>query len=147
MDKAYNQTWLIYNEFSQITPLPLAWDTSTHAPGPSVDSGNLPDTTRAGALAVYNNLNGLAKNTSGYASSPIWGVVDGPFKLTFAGVSLLSPALFADLPEGKRPLAPLLRQAIAQGRVTAEYLTGPWVDVGTPERLRELDRAIVEGRV
>ncbi len=82
MNKAYNPTWLIYNEFSQITPMPLAWDTTTSALGPTTDNGNLPDTTPAGASAVYTNLNGLAKNTSSYASSPIWAVVDGPFKLT-----------------------------------------------------------------
>ncbi|WP_439520563.1 nucleotidyltransferase family protein [Hydrogenophaga sp.] len=36
------------------------------------------------------------------------------------------------------PLAPLLRQAMDAGRVSAELYTGPWVDVGTPERLKEL---------
>jgi peptide/nickel transport system substrate-binding protein len=81
MDKAYNPTWLVYNEFSQITPLPLAWDTTTHSLGPTADNGHLPDTTTAGAMAVYKNLDGLAKDTSSYTTSPIWGVVDGPFKL------------------------------------------------------------------
>jgi len=61
---------------------------------------------------------------------------------TFAGVSVLSPQLFAALPVGKAPLAPLLRQAIAQGLVTAEHHAGAWVDVGTPERLTELDLAL-----
>ena len=82
INKAYNPTWLLYNELSQITPMPLAWDTTTSALGPTTDNGNLPDTTPAGASAVYTNLNGLAKNTGSYASSPIWAVVDGPFKLT-----------------------------------------------------------------
>ena len=53
---------------------------------------------------------------------------------------MLSPQLFAALPVGKAPLAPLLRQAIAQGLVTAEHHAGAWVDVGTPERLAELDQ-------
>ena len=63
----------------------------------------------------------------------------GEEKYTFAGVSVLSPKLFADLPAGKAPLAPLLRQAIAEQLVTGEYHTGAWVDVGTPERLQALD--------
>ncbi len=67
---------------------------------------------------------------------------DGEEKYTFAGVSLLSPRLFAHLPTGKAPLAPLLRQAIANGQVTGEYFAGTWVDVGTPERLADLDAVI-----
>ena len=66
----------------------------------------------------------------------------GDERYTFAGVSLLSPRLFASLAAGKAPLAPLLRQAIAEGQVTGEYFAGAWVDVGTPERLADLDAAI-----
>lgn len=67
---------------------------------------------------------------------------EGDEKYTFAGVSVLSPHLFAHLSAGKAPLAPLLRQAIAQGLVTAEHHAGAWVDVGTPERLAELDNQL-----
>lgn len=70
---------------------------------------------------------------------------EGDERYTFAGVSLLSPRLFAELAEGKAPLAPILRQAIAAGQVTAEYFAGAWVDVGTPERLADLDAAIRHG--
>jgi MurNAc alpha-1-phosphate uridylyltransferase len=43
-------------------------------------------------------------------------------------------------PQGTaEPLAPLLRRAMDAGRVSAELYTGPWVDVGTPERLKELE--------
>lgn len=66
---------------------------------------------------------------------------------TFSGVSVLSPQLFANLPQGKRPLAPLLREAIAAGEVTGEYFAGPWVDVGTPARLTELDQQIRTGQL
>lgn len=72
---------------------------------------------------------------------------EGNDKLTFAGISLLSPRLFADLPAGKAPLAPILRQAMAEGRVSGEQLAGHWVDVGTPERLAELDQQILAGLV
>lgn len=72
---------------------------------------------------------------------------EGSPSFTFAGVSVLHPQLFAGLPEGKRQLAPLLREAILQEQVTGEYFAGPWVDVGTPARLTELDQQIRSGAV
>lgn len=70
---------------------------------------------------------------------------DGEYRFTFSGLSVLHPGLFTGLPEGKRALAPLLREAITAGDVTGEYFAGPWVDVGTPERLAELDQQIRAG--
>jgi len=70
----------------------------------------------------------------------------GDERYTFAGVSVLAPQLFASLPAGKAALAPLLRQAIAAGQVTGEYFDGAWVDVGTPERLADLDQALRRGQ-
>ncbi|HTY99389.1 MAG TPA: nucleotidyltransferase family protein [Rhodocyclaceae bacterium] len=67
-------------------------------------------------------------------------LADGPARLTFAGIGLYRPELFAGLPAGKpAKLAPLLRQAMAEGKVAGETYAGPWEDVGTPERLTELD--------
>ncbi|MFP5441130.1 MAG: N-acetylmuramate alpha-1-phosphate uridylyltransferase MurU [Gammaproteobacteria bacterium] len=57
---------------------------------------------------------------------------------TFAGVSVLRPQLFAGLPDGAYPLAPVLRAAMAAGRVSGELHRGRWTDVGTPERLQQL---------
>ncbi|WP_445156880.1 N-acetylmuramate alpha-1-phosphate uridylyltransferase MurU [Halomonas sp. E14] len=65
----------------------------------------------------------------------------GP-RLTFAGISLLDPALVASQAPGAFPLAPLLRQAMAAGRVGGTHHRGGWVDVGTPQRLAELDQAL-----
>lgn len=62
----------------------------------------------------------------------------GP-RLTYAGIALLDPRLVDGLPEPCYPLAPLLRQAMTEGRVSGQHHHGQWVDVGTPERLRELD--------
>ena len=62
--------------------------------------------------------------------------------LTFAGISLLSPRLFAGLAAGKRPLAPLLREAMRNGLVSGQKIHEAWVDVGTPERLNALDQHI-----
>jgi len=82
LNAGYNPIWFTYNELSQITPLPLAWDrTALSVPAPSVGASDLPDATRSGAKSVYNFLNGQAKNIGSYASSPIWSVVDGPWKL------------------------------------------------------------------
>lgn len=61
-------------------------------------------------------------------------------RLTFTGVSLLDPRLFAACNPGAFPLAPLLREAVAAGQVSGHHHRGDWVDVGTPERLQALDR-------
>ncbi len=79
---AYNPEWVLYNELSQLTPLPLAWDrTSLRQPAPMTDNGHLPDTTRAGAAAIYKFLDTEAKKLGSWTSSPLWRVVDGPFRL------------------------------------------------------------------
>ena len=62
--------------------------------------------------------------------------------LTFSGIGLYSPRLFSGIPPGhKAPLAPLLRKAMAAGRVGGERHRGQWNDVGTPERLAILNNA------
>jgi MurNAc alpha-1-phosphate uridylyltransferase len=61
---------------------------------------------------------------------------------TFSGISILRPVLFSGHQPGKFPLAPLLRAAARAGRVTAEVFNGLWSDVGTPERLAELEKKI-----
>jgi len=74
-------------------------------------------------------------------------VVDGddaPGTLTFSGLSVLDPALFAGCQPGAFKLAPLLRQAMAQGKVSGEHYRGHWVDVGTLERLAQAERLIGE---
>ena len=75
MDKAYSHNWFLYNELSQITPMPEAWDRT--ASGPSHCS-----TTASDCAAVYSYLNTQAKDLGSYATSPLWGVVDGPWKLS-----------------------------------------------------------------
>ncbi len=64
-------------------------------------------------------------------------------RLTFAGIGLYAPALFAGIRRGeKAQLAPLLRGAATAGRVTGEHFRGKWIDVGTPERLAALNAAL-----
>ncbi|MGM0913148.1 MAG: N-acetylmuramate alpha-1-phosphate uridylyltransferase MurU [Pseudomonadota bacterium] len=71
---------------------------------------------------------------------------EGEPRLTFAGISLLDPALVAGEPRGAFALAPLLRRAMAEGRVAGHHHRGRWVDVGTPERLRTLDESLASSR-
>ncbi|WP_421233574.1 N-acetylmuramate alpha-1-phosphate uridylyltransferase MurU [Aeromonas jandaei] len=68
-------------------------------------------------------------------------VVDTP-AFTFSGVGLYQPAAFAGLSAGARKLAPLLREWMAQGLVGGCLLAGEWRDIGTVERLRELDEQL-----
>ena len=60
-------------------------------------------------------------------------------RYTFAGIGLYRPALFKGIGVQKAPLAPLLRQAMAQKRVCGEVYHGVWIDVGTPQRLKQAD--------
>jgi MurNAc alpha-1-phosphate uridylyltransferase len=67
-------------------------------------------------------------------------ITDTAPKFTFSGIGLYKPALFANIPRGsKAALAPLLREQIAQGCVSGEHHRGIWIDVGTPQRLADLD--------
>ncbi len=66
--------------------------------------------------------------------------IDAQPRRTFSGIGVYAPGLFESIPAGRSAaLAPLLRQAISLGRAGAEYHFGRWVDVGTAERLGELD--------
>jgi MurNAc alpha-1-phosphate uridylyltransferase len=62
---------------------------------------------------------------------------------TFTGIAVYRPEMFAGIvPGAKAKLAPLLREQIALGRVGGEHYRGFWMDVGTPERLRQLDERL-----
>lgn len=77
------------------------------------------------------------------SSSQVTGTPsDGAEKLTFSGVGLYHPDLFKHLKIGSpAKLAPLLRDAMKQNRISGEKYTGLWHDVGTPQRLQELNAA------
>jgi MurNAc alpha-1-phosphate uridylyltransferase len=79
---------------------------------------------------------------------------DGEARLTFAGIGVYRPGLLrdwrtvigdapgADETPPRFKLAPLLTAAMARGAVSGEHHRGRWTDVGTPERLAALDRAL-----
>lgn len=70
-----------------------------------------------------------------FALLPDGTVTEHGTKHTFAGIGAYHRDLFAGLPRGERRLAPLLVEAMADGRVSGELHTGEWRDIGTPERL------------
>lgn len=72
--------------------------------------------------------------------------VAGHDSFTYSGIAVLSAALFAGSQPGAFKLAPLLRDAMAAGQVSGERFSGCWVDVGTHERLAEVERLLTGER-
>ena len=73
------------------------------------------------------------------------GVVMDMPGYTFSGIAVYRPAVFRDVPEGRAPLKPFFQKLIHEGRISGEVSDAFWGDVGTPERLRELDRSLRAG--
>ncbi len=59
---------------------------------------------------------------------------------TFSGIAYYSPQFFDNLPYGKQSLAPLLKEGIATNTISREVYKGEWRDIGTPQRLEQLNR-------
>ncbi len=77
LNSAYSTNWFLYNELSQITPLPShAWDKES-----ATGKVGTYTTTTAGAVAVWKYLTAQAMTPTTYATNPLWQIVDGPFKL------------------------------------------------------------------
>ncbi|MFD2113585.1 N-acetylmuramate alpha-1-phosphate uridylyltransferase MurU [Thiorhodococcus fuscus] len=70
---------------------------------------------------------------------------EGSHRLTFSGIGIYHPDLFVDCVPGAFPLAPLLRDAMTRDRVGGRHHSGLWFDIGTPERLADLDRMLTQG--
>jgi len=64
--------------------------------------------------------------------------------LTYSGIAILHPDLFTGSVDGKFPLAPLFNDAIDRGALAGERFDGRWTDVGTPERLAELEASLYD---
>jgi len=67
-------------------------------------------------------------------------------RLTFCGIGRYHPRLFAARGGGRFPLVAVLHDAIGAGILSGEHHRGEWMDIGTPERLRALDRKLRSGR-
>ena len=71
---------------------------------------------------------------------------DKPQRFTFSGMGLYRPAFFFGCQDGKFPLLPLLRRAAEANALRGQIYQGAWHDIGTPQRLQELDRALLAGQ-
>jgi peptide/nickel transport system substrate-binding protein len=78
LDGTYNPDWFTGNQLFEVTPFPEAWDKTSDSA--AAGSGGCA-TDQAKCDAVYNYLLSKNKDVSGYATDPIWSVVDGPWKL------------------------------------------------------------------
>ena len=70
----------------------------------------------------------------------------GEQSFTFAGISLMHPALFDGVPVAKQRLLPVLQAAMAKQKVAGLVTDGYWCDVGTPQRLASLEAHLAESR-
>ena len=119
-----SDVWTTY-DFTQLQDYTLGADQCAHLlliDNPAHNSG--------GDFAINNGL----------ASEQAVGDAD---KYTFAGISVMSPRLVDGLVSGQpAALAPLLKQAMLKFQITADIIADKWVDVGTPERLTQVNEFI-----
>ncbi len=84
LDRPYSSLWFTYNQLAELTPMPLAWDITKLGAKPG-SGGCAADTAAdnyAKCKAVYTFLTAQSKQAGSYDSSPLWKVVDGPWKLS-----------------------------------------------------------------
>ena len=65
-------------------------------------------------------------------------------RYTYSGVGVFSPVIFAKKTAGIFPLVPIICESIASHQVSGEFYQGTWVDVGTPERLADLELKLLQ---
>lgn len=124
-----SDVWTTY-DFSQLTDYTLGADQHAHLL--LIDN---PEHNNGGDFAINNGL----------ASEQPVGDAD---KYTFAGISVMSPKLVEGLVSGQpAALAPLLKQAMIKFQITAEVTTDNWIDVGTPERLTQVNEFIEQNDI
>jgi len=124
-----SDVWTTY-DFSQLTDYTLGADQCAHLL--LIDN---PEHNNGGDFAINNGL----------ASEQPVGDAD---KYTFAGISVMSPKLVEGLVSGQpAALAPLLKQAMIKFQITAEVTTDNWIDVGTPERLTQVNEFIEQNDI
>jgi peptide/nickel transport system substrate-binding protein len=84
LKSAVSSIWFTYNQLAEITPMPAAWDVTSA--GATAGSGGCATATGAAVktkcAAVYKFMSAQAANAKTYATNPVWGVVDGPWKLS-----------------------------------------------------------------
>jgi peptide/nickel transport system substrate-binding protein len=135
MNKGYSSLWFTYNELAQITPFPMAWDVTSAAAAPG-SGGCSTDSAAdrwAKCKAVYAFLAAQAKDVAGYMSSPLWSVVDGPFKLSYfnsdGNVTVAANPKYSGSP--KPVIAALKYVPYPPAATTSTQAKAAGVDIGT----------------
>lgn len=98
-------------------------------------------------LAYLILVNNPVHNQQGdFGLEPSGRVINnGLNSYTFSGIGLYHPGMFTGLHAGKHKLGDLLREAVTKKRVSGEKFSGFWMDIGTPQRLQELDCFLYQG--
>ncbi|OAI06896.1 N-acetylmuramate alpha-1-phosphate uridylyltransferase MurU [Methylomonas methanica] len=98
--------------------------------------------TRAIDLAHLVMINNPPHHPEGDFSLNAGGLLaeQGLNKLTFSGIGVYHPKLFANIPAAPLKLRPVLNRAMQEQRISGEKFSGLWMDIGTPERLAELGK-------
>ena len=131
----------IFTDWPMQQALAIAQDWSSRGP-----ESQGPNTAARCHLILVDNPShhpqgdfGLAQATDGSPARVTERSTQG--SLTFSGIGVYDPRVFTGIAPGQRaPLAPLLHQAVAEGRCTGSHYRGLWCDVGTPERLAQLNQ-------
>jgi peptide/nickel transport system substrate-binding protein len=93
LKSAVSSIWFTYNQLAEITPMPAAWDVTSA--GAAAGSGGCAADSAADkwarCTAVYDFLTAQAKNAKSYATSHVWAVVDGPWKLSSFSTATSGP--------------------------------------------------------
>lgn len=100
-DRAYSQRWVLMNQLSLITPLPEAWDRTADGPANCTED-------KGDASAVYAYLMEQNADKENFASSPIWSVVNGPWRLS--SFRPYREAVFTPNPRYSGPNKPMLAE-------------------------------------
>ena len=108
LNKAYSSLWFTYNQLAELTPMPKAWDVTSLGAKPG-SGGCITDSKAADnwakCKAVYTFLTNQSKKAATYASSPLWSVVNGPWKLssfsTAGNVTMVPNKAYSGSPKPK----------------------------------------------
>ncbi len=107
LNRAYSTIWFTYNQLGELKPMPESWDV-TSLTGKPGSGGCTTDSAADGwarCKAVFTFLTAQAKNANTYATSPLWSVVDGPWKLssfsTTGNVTIVPNTKYSGSPKPK----------------------------------------------
>ena len=107
LNKAYSSLWYTYNQLAELTPMPESWDV-TSLTGKPGSGGCITDSNAdkwAKCKAVYTFLTAQSKQAATYATSPLWSVVNGPWKLssfsTAGNVTMVPNKAYSGSPKPK----------------------------------------------